>query len=127
MRNVFLKSNFHMRFENGEMTKREPTYVRRDVYAVRDEDNSKIFHVYIKDTENGNYLMEPKAMKIINDEVGMRITLEGITLNDPDNIWGFDFSDYGIQFIASAMTGMTGQPGTASLLLKDRNILIVYQ
>lgn len=116
-----------MRFENGEMTKREPTYVRRDVYAVRDEDNSKIFHVYIKDTENGNYLMEPKAMKIINDEVGMRITLEGITLNDPDNIWGFDFSDYGIQFIASAMTGMTGQPGTASLLLKDRNILIVYQ
>lgn len=127
MRNVLLKSNFHMRYENGEMTKREPTYVRRDVYAVRDEGNSKIYHVYIKDPENGSYLMEPKAMKIVNDEVGMRITLEGITLNDPDNIWGFDFSDYGIQFIASAMTGMTGQPGTASLLLKDRNILIVYQ
>lgn len=127
MRNVFLKSNFHMRFENGEMTKGGPTHIRRDVYAVRDEENSKIYHVYIKDPENGNYLMEPKAMKIINDEIGMKITLEGITLNDPDNIWGFDFSDYGIQFIASAMTGMTGQPGTASLLLKDRNILIVYQ
>lgn len=73
MRDVFLKSNFHMRLENGEMTKAEPTHVRRDVYAVRDENNSKIYHVYIKDPENGNYLMEPKAMKIINDEMGMKL------------------------------------------------------
>ena len=124
MNNVLLKSNFHFRQENGEMKKAD---VRRDVYAVKDENNSEIYHVYIKDPENGNFLMEPKAMKIINDEMGMRITLEGIKQNDPDNIWGFDFRDYGIQFIASAMTGMTGQPGTASLLLKDRNILITYQ
>lgn len=116
-----------MRFENGKMSEKSPVQVRRDVYAVKDENNPKIYHVYIIDPENGNYLMEPKAMKIIKDEMSMRITLEGITLNDPDNIWGFDFSDYGIQFIASAMTGMTGQPGTASLLMKDRDILITYQ
>jgi len=116
-----------MRFENGEMKKGGPTHVRRDVYAVKDEENPSIYHVYIKDPENGNYLMEPKAMKVIKDEMGMKITLEGVALNDPDNKWGFDFSDYGIQFIASAMTGMTGQPGTASLLLRDRNILITYQ
>lgn len=127
MRNVYLKSNFHIRFENGKMSEKSPVEVRRDVYAVRDENNPIIYHVYIKDPENGNYLMEPKAMKIVKDEMGMKITLEGITLNDPNNIWGFDFSDYGIQFIASAMTGMTGQPGTASLLLKDRDILITYQ
>lgn len=127
MRNVHLESQHHMRFENGKMTENSPVQVRRDVYALKDEENSNIYHVYIKDPENGNYIMEPKAMKIIKDEMGMKITLEGITLNDPDNKWGFDFSDYGIQFIASAMTGMTGQPGTASLLLKDRDILITYQ
>lgn len=126
MRNVLLKSEFHMRFENGEMTKGGPPSVRRDVYAVRDENNNEIYHVYIKDPENGNFIMEPKVMKIVKDEI-MKITLEGITLDDPDNILGFDFSDYGIQFIASAVTGMTGQPGTASLLLKDRDILISYQ
>ena len=126
MRNVLLKSNFHTRFENGKMTENSPIQVRRDVYAVKDEECPGIYHVYIKDPENDSYIMEPKAMKIVKDEI-MKITLEGITANDQDNKWGFDFSDYGIQFIASAMTGMTGQPGTASLLLKDRNVLITYQ
>jgi len=124
MRDIVLKSNFHMRFENGKM--KEQTHVRRDVYAVKDEESPSIYHVYIKDPENGNYLMEPKAMKIIKVEM-WKITLEGVTLNDPDNKLDSDFSDYGIQFISSAMTGMTGQPGTACLLLKDRNLLITYQ
>jgi len=126
MRNVHLKSQHHIRFENGQMTKNGLTQVRRDVYAIKDEENPKIYHVSIKDPETGNYLMVPKAMKIIKDEM-VKITLEGISLNDPDNKWDSDFSDYGIQFVASAMTGMTGQPGTASLLLKDRDILISYQ
>ena len=127
MKNIHLKSQHHIRFENGEMTKNSPVQVRRDVHAIKDEENPIIYHVYIKEPENGNYIMTPKAMKIVSDEMGMKITLEGITLNDPDNRWGFDFSDYGIQFIASATTGITGQPGTASLLMKDRNILIAYQ
>lgn len=126
MRNVFIKSNFHMRFENGKMTENSPLHVRRDVYAIKDDQNDEIYHVYIKDPENDSYIMQPKAMKIIQND-GFKITLEGLKVNDINNRWGFDFSDYGIQFIMSALSGLSGQPGTASLLLKDRDVLITYQ
>jgi len=115
-----------MRFENGELSKNSPVQAKRDVYATRDDENDRIYHVYIKDPESDNFVMEPKAMKIIKTEM-IKITLEGITESDIDNRWGYDFSDYGIQFIMSALSGISGQPGTASLLLKDRDILIAYQ
>jgi hypothetical protein len=115
-----------MRFENGKMTENSPLQIRRDVYATKDDQDEEIYHVYIKDPENDSYIMQPKAMKIIQND-GFKITLEGLKLNDIKNRWGFDFSDYGIQFIMSALSGLSGQPGTASLLLKDRDVLITYQ
>ncbi len=126
MRNVHLKSTTQIRFESGNMTKNSPTRAYRDVYAIKDDENSNIYHVYIKDPDTDSFTMQPKAMKIISDEM-VKITLEGIKLHDKDNRWGFDFSDYGIQFIMSISSSMNGQPGTASLLLKDRDILITYQ
>lgn len=126
MKNIFIESNFHMRFENGEMSTNSPVHVRRDVYALRDEESPNIYHVFIKNPENGEFLMAPKAMKISKEEMA-KITLDGIKENDPENRWGFDFSSYGIQFTMSVMSGLTGQPGTASLWIKDRNIVIVYQ
>lgn len=126
MRNVYNKSNFHMRFENGKMTENSPLHIRRDVYATKDDQDDEIYHVYIKDPEDNSYIMQPKAMKIIQND-GFKITLEGLKINDINNRWGFDFSDYGIQFIMSVLSGLNGQPGTASLLMKDRDVLITYQ
>jgi hypothetical protein len=117
----------HFRFENGAMTADSPSSVRRDILAIKDTENERIYHVSINDPELGQQAMSPKPMKIIEDLNGMKFTLEGLGLNDPDNRWGQKFDDYRIQFTASAMSSMTGQPVTASLLLKGRNILITYQ
>lgn len=35
MKNVFIKSNFHMRFENGKMTENSPVNIRRLRYKRR--------------------------------------------------------------------------------------------
>ncbi len=125
MRNIHLKSEHHIRFENGEMSKNSPVKIRRDVFAQRDEKNTEIYHIYIKDV-NDNFIMEPKAMKVIENKM-IEVTLEGISLNDPDNRWGLDFSNYAIKFTLSALSGLTGESGTAILVLKDRNISIAYQ
>lgn len=120
MQNINFKSKVHFRFENGEMT--GSADVAREVRILKDEKNEKIFHVSILDPETNGETMVPKAMKITGEELG-KLTLTGITLHDPDNIWGFDFSDYGVQL----MQDITGNIGTISLLMVDRNILITYQ
>lgn len=126
MKNVVIKSTMQFRFENGDMTDESPMEATRDVYATRDAENPGIYHVAIKNPEDDTYIMAPKAMKIAKNE-GVKITLEGLSDNDPDNIWNSDFSDYGIQFSMNAKSTFTGQPGMASLLLKDRGVLITYQ
>lgn len=120
MQNIRFKSKVHFRFENGDMT--GSADVAREVRILKDENNEDIFHVSILDPETNDETMAPKAMKITDEELG-KLTLTGIEIGDPDNTWGFDFSDYGVQLIQD----ITGNIGTISLLMIDRNILITYQ
>ncbi len=126
MKNVVLNSSMQFRFEKGDMTDDSPMEATRDVYATKDVENPGVYHVSIKNPEDDTYVMAPKAMKIAKNE-GVKITLEGLPENDPDNRWNSDFSDYGVQFSMNARSTFTGQPGVANLLLKDRDVLITYQ
>ena len=120
MKNLHFKSRLHFRFENGKMT--GSADVKRDILINKDSTNDNIYHISIKNPNEGSLIMAPKAMKIIGNEMG-KLTLEGIKLNDGDNKWGNDFSDYGIQLTQD----ISGEIGTISLSLKDRNVLITYQ
>lgn len=122
MREFEFKSTVHYRQEQDKDM--IPAFVERIIKAEKDKQQPSIYHISIFNPASNDYTMAPKAMKIVNDQI-IKITLEGITENDPDNIWGCDFSDYGIQFIQSAISN--GNPGTAVLWLKDRDIVITYQ
>lgn len=88
--------------------------------------NSKVYEVSVKDVATGSYLLSPTLMKVLKYEV-VRATLQGIYADDPDNFRGKEYSDISIQFIMSAMSGITGQPGTAVLVLENENKSITFQ
>ena len=121
MRNIHIKSNSHILYENGVMSKDSPIQAKRDVLAICDERNSNIYHVCVKDSVNENYIIEPKPMKIAKEEM-TKLTLEGLAIDDPNNKWGIDFSNYGIQFIKNIMF----EWGSGNLLVRDRNELICH-
>lgn len=95
------------------------------IFSDKTPKNLKVYEVSIKDKESGKYFLEPTLMKVLKYEV-FKATLIGIYDDDPDNFVRKDYSNISIEFIMSAMSGKTGQPGTAVLVFKDEDKSITF-
>jgi len=121
-RDIVIKSTGYWKHENGNRGIPKRISAESNIYAIIDRNNNNIYHVYIIDSTINNYILSPVIMKITEVEV-QKITLEGIGINDKDNYWGKDYRNYGIQFIKNIFLEF----GTATLWIKDKNDVFVYQ
>lgn len=121
MKDIHLQTNYYEKVVNGDLMKGEMCPGRYNIYARRDNTNQKIYHVSIVEIDTNRYFLEVVPMKIVKDEM-FKITLEGVSLHDPDNTSGVDFSGHGIQFIANAF----GRASIAILWLKTKNTVYTF-
>ena len=121
--NLLSKNQFVSKFGDDGFDIQSKEYV---ISSDKTPNNSKVYEVSIKEVATGNYLLAPTLMKVLKFEV-VSATLQGIYDDDPDNFTKKEYSGISIQFIMSAMSGITGQPGTAVLVLENENKSITFQ